>query len=84
MCLDGPTFVTRKGGTGFRRSGSRHGYLAAGDGAGDRRSEIGDAQVDETALPETSSADVEITVPLENETARLLVGTSKLRLTAYR
>jgi len=40
---------------------------------------IGDAQV-VTKLPicrRLVPADVEITVPLENETARLLVGTSK-------
>jgi hypothetical protein len=77
MCLDGPTFVDTEGWDWIPSIRDRDTgiwqpvMVRATDGV-----KIGDAQVvTKLPLPETSWADVEITVPLENETGAAVSGT---------
>ncbi|HXC48566.1 MAG TPA: LamG-like jellyroll fold domain-containing protein, partial [Candidatus Sulfotelmatobacter sp.] len=77
MCLDGPTFVDTEGWDWIpsirdRDTGIWQPVTVRATGG----VKIGDAQVvTKLPLPETSSADVEITVPLENEVGGTLSGT---------
>ncbi|HXJ10773.1 MAG TPA: LamG-like jellyroll fold domain-containing protein [Candidatus Limnocylindrales bacterium] len=77
MCLDGPTFVDTEGWDWIpsirdRDTGIWQPVTVRATGG----VKIGDAQVvTKLPLPETSSADVEITVPLENETSVTVGGT---------
>jgi hypothetical protein len=77
MCLDGPTFVDTEGwdwipSTRDRATGIWQPVTMRATGG----VKIGDAQVvTKLPLPDTSSADVEITVPLVNETSAMLNGT---------
>jgi hypothetical protein len=77
MCLDGPTFVDTEGWDWIpsirdRNTGIWQPVTVRATGG----VRIGDAQVvTKLPLPETSTADVEITVPLENETNATVSGT---------
>jgi hypothetical protein len=77
MCLDGPTFVDTEGWDWIpsirdRDTGIWQPVTVRATGG----VKIGDAQVvAKLPLPETSSADVEITVPLENDTSAAVNGT---------
>jgi len=77
MCLDGPTFVDTEGWDWIpsirdRDTGIWQPVMVHATGA----VKIGDAQVvTKLPLPDTSSAEVEITVPLSNETNATVSGT---------
>lgn len=77
MCLDGPTFIATEGWDWIpairdRDSGLWQPVTLAASGA----VKIGDAQVvTSLPLPDTSKADVEITVPLENDSNAPISGT---------
>jgi Exo-beta-D-glucosaminidase Ig-fold domain/Glycosyl hydrolases family 2/Concanavalin A-like lectin/glucanases superfamily/Glycosyl hydrolases family 2, sugar binding domain/Glycosyl hydrolases family 2, TIM barrel domain len=77
MCLDGPTFVDTEGWDWIpsirdRDTGIWQPVTVRATGG----VKIGDGQVvTKLPLPETSSADVEITVPLDNETGAAISGT---------
>ena len=79
MCLDGPTFVATEGWDWIpairdRNTGIWQPVILTATGM----VKIGDPQVDTTLpLPDTSRADVEINVPLENVSTETIQGTLK-------
>ena len=79
MCLDGPTFVATEGWDWIPAIRDRDtGIWQPVTLTATRTVKIGDAQVvTSLPLPDTSRADVEITVPLENDSATPANGTLK-------